>query len=181
MKLLVSIPIFLLSMFAIAGAQNGDERDLLQFLKKNAPAVHESVLKLRDSAPADYQEALKESEEARMNYERVRRFSQEGAAACLEMFRIDYFAIGVADEIVLSKDPAERARLKADLTRMIEDSFDQWVIYERARIEQLERAIQQSRKKFEEEAGAKADVVAHDVEQLLEASREHRMGKGSPK
>ncbi|MFT5470149.1 MAG: hypothetical protein ACI8UO_005273 [Verrucomicrobiales bacterium] len=175
MKLL--IPIFFLLFAVLASAQEADESELLSFLRTNTKEVYDSVVMLRETDPADYQEALIEAAEAMASYENVRQHSKKGAAAYLKMFEIDYFAIGVADELVLSKDEKEQAELKAELTGMIERSFDQWVIYERARIEQLERAIKAAREKFDEEAATKESVVKQDMEQLLESTRAYQREK----
>ena len=159
------------------GTIRADEAEFLGFLKMHVPEVHEVVIELRKSDPVDYQEALREAEAAQANFERVRKYSAEGAAAFLEMFRLDFFAVGIADEIVLSDDPDEKTRLKTELTKMIGESFDQWEIYERARIEQLERALKQTREQFEEEAESKAEIVEQDVEQLLKESRQYQREK----
>lgn len=167
----------LFSLLSILGSIRANEAELLAFLEQHLPEVHEVVIELRETDPYDFKEALREAEDAKASFERVRKYSAVGAAAFLEMFRIDFFAVGIADEIVLSDDPDEKARLKTQLTKMIDDSFDHWVVYERARIEQLERVLKQTRERFEEEAGSKAEIIEQDVEQLLRESRQYQRDK----
>lgn len=178
MKIILTSIIIAISC-AFASAQEANEAALIDFLKKHVPEVHESILQLRKDDPVDYREALKEVADARAEYRKVVSYNDRAAVAYLRMFELDFFAIGVSDQFVRSENREERKQLKEELTDLIDESFAYWVIYERARLDQLEKQLQKARQNFEKEAADKPGVVEQDVEQIIEDSREYLREKGS--
>lgn len=157
----------------------GEEEDLaLAFLKRHAPEIHREVVSLRESDPKGYRDSVEEAAEAAREHAWLLKWGEKAtAAAFLKMYKIDFDAIVVADEIVASDDDKEKKRLKEELRKLVDASFEQWALVEKARVERLEREVAALRRDFEEAMANREDVVAHDCEALLEETRAFRKSK----
>ncbi|MEM7144661.1 MAG: hypothetical protein AAF591_05970 [Verrucomicrobiota bacterium] len=155
-----------------------DDKDAaFAFLKKNAPGVLSEILLLENEDPEGYRVSVEEAAEAAREHGRLVELGERAAAAAyLRMYRIDFDAVAVADEIVMSGDNAERERMKEELRRLVDASFEQWLIVEKARVERLEREVAALREDFEAVKANRAEVVAEDCEALLEETRAFRRG-----
>ena len=115
MKPLLHLPAVLALLLLSAAAQS-IHADALTFLKKHAPEIHAEISALKNGEPADYRSALDDARKAAAEHAKlIATGDTKAAAACVKMYAIDFEAVGISDEIVASKDDAEKARLTTKL------------------------------------------------------------------
>ena len=173
---------FLLSFTAFPGlrAATPDDQDAasLEFLRKNAPAIHTIILSLKDGEPEDYRSAMSDAAEAAADHAALSAAGDSKAAeARLRMYVIDFDAIGVADEIAACKDEAKLPELKTKLRALIDASFAQWAIVEDARIRRMEKELAALKTAYADAVNRRAEVVESDAATLIEECREFQKNK----
>lgn len=168
-------------LLAPVAAQSTDA-DALAFLKKHAPEIHAEISTLKNSEPADYRSALDDARKAAAEHAKlIAAGDAKAAAACVKMYAIDFEAIGVADEIIASKDDAEKARLTTKLRGLIDASFEQWAVVEQARIQRLDRELAALKTDYQQAITDRTKVVERDTAQLIEESRAFQKSKTKQK
>jgi hypothetical protein len=181
MKTILCLFTLLVLPFMPATAQSTDA-EALAFLKTHAPKIFAEISALKDVEPADYRSALDDARKAAADCTKFTAAGDTNAAAAgVKMYEIDFAAIGVADEIVASKDDAEKQRLTDKLHGLIDASFEQWVIVEQARIRRLDKELAALKSEVTNAITNRAKVVAADTAQLIEESRTFRKNKNKPK
>ena len=167
-----------LSGLAIAQPKSSKpEAETLAFLKKHDAEIHAFLLDLRQNDRADYRSALADAKIAAREHRNLIEFDAAGAAAYLEMYRIDFEAIGVADQIVLTDDEDRRQELRGELRKLIALSFDQWVIFERAKLRKLAADVESMQQSLAADIKNKSAVVDHDIDALIAESRKYQKEK----
>ncbi len=158
----------------------GDQENLaMAFLEKHAPEVRREIAALRDADAEGYRISVAEAAAAAREHGRLLELGDRPAAAAyLKMYQIDFDAVAVADEIVASEDEREIERLEEELRELVDASFEQWAIVERARVERLEREVAALRGDFEEAMANRKDVVRRDCQALLDETRAFRKRGG---
>ncbi len=180
----ILIPVFsLLLLGALKGEQKaelktapmtshrGDAENAVLFLEKNASEILSELKKLKITDKESYKGALSDAIVAQKEFTKVMGYDPVAAKSYLQMYRNDFEAIGYADEIALSKDPQEIAQLRIELKKLIGQSFEHWVIYERARLKHLQAELTKLKKNFEEDSKQKEAVIKHDMESLIKESK----------
>lgn len=166
------LPAFLY-IVSVTPAIAATEAEVFDFLKKHAPEVYKEMVRLKKEEPKAYKVTWPETHDARQEYLRVRDYNPEAAEAYLKMFRIDFDVVGYSDELVQATDAEKVKQLREKIKEQIGKSFDQWVIYERARLAQLQTQLDKTKQNFEKDAANKAKVVEHDTEVLIQQSRRY--------
>lgn len=171
------LTVLLLLVASIATAGTTDA-DALSFLKQHAPGIHATLTELQATDAADYRDALNDVRKAAEEYAKIEAAGDTvAAAAYLKMYAIDFSAITVSDEILRSKDDAERRQLTARLRQLIAESFDQWAIVEQARIRRLEEDLAALKDDLHSALRDREKVIDSDTAQLIEESRAYQADK----
>ncbi|MEM8956073.1 MAG: hypothetical protein AAGD22_18105 [Verrucomicrobiota bacterium] len=167
-------PLLLIALTTI-GLFAQDKLAPMSFLEKEAPELLEDFRWLKKNDPSGYRSSLEDATVAAHEYSHLLKIGEKKtASAYLKMYKIDFEAIGIADEIVTSTDEGERKQLKSSLRKLVAASYEQWVIVERARITRLEQEVARLRKDFESTIQDKAAVIDADVQSLIQESRDFR-------
>jgi len=173
MKYLSILAVLTFLFVSGAEAQADTGPDLTGFLERKAPEVLAELKRLKSAAPDDYRETMAETVAAKSEYERVVAFSERGAEAYLQMYRLDFEAVWYSDEIAGSEDAAKSKELREELERLIADSFDQWIVYEQAKLDKLKADLATAGAQLEEHRRNKKEIVREDTEALIEEARVH--------
>ncbi len=175
MKILV---IFLLLSLTAFPCPAQSEAEALAFVKQHHPAIHQKILTLKTTAPEDYQNALDDAIKATTDHQKILASGDAAAAtAFLKMYDIDFAAIALSDQYLAAQTDPERTALKQQLQTKIAESFDQWLIVERSRVQRLEAELAKAKASVEEAARHREKVIAEDTEALLEESRTYQKSK----
>ena len=86
-------------------------------------------------------------------------------------------AISVSDKLVLATDEPEKAQLRAELQKLIAQSFDQWIIVEQARIQRMEKELAALKADFQKAQHEREKVIESDTDKLIEESRAYQQQK----
>jgi hypothetical protein len=158
------------------------DADALAFLQKHAPEIHRQVAPLAKSDPQDFRSALDDAKAAAAEHAKfVAAGDTAAAAASLKMYALDFDAIGLADDIVQSKDDAETKQLTAKLREVIAASYEQWAIVEQARIRRMEAELAKLKTELQAALADKNGVVEKDTAALIEECREYQRKKNAGK
>ena len=154
------------------------DAEALAFLKANAPQIHTQIAPLEKADPQDFRSAIDEAKEAAAEHGKFTASGDTAAAAAyLKMYAIDFEAIGVADDIVLATDEAEKARLTAKLRTLIAASFEQWAIVEQARVRRVEAELTKLKAELQQALADKDKVIEKDTAALIEECRAFQKSK----
>lgn len=167
-------------MLGTSPLRAGDTTDAaaLAFLATHAPQIHAQVAPLEKSAPEDFRSAIDDAKEAAAEHAKLTTSGDTAtAAAYLKMYAIDFDAIGVADEIVLTTDEAEKAKLTAKLRTLIAASFEQWTIVEQARVRRVEAELARLKAELQQAVSDKEKVIDKDTAALIGESRAFHQSK----
>ena len=171
MKTLLQL-IAALALLLLPAAAQSTDAEALTFLKAHAPKIHAEISALKNSEPADYRSALADARKTAAEHAKLTVAGDaKAAAACLKMYEIDFEAIGIADEIVASKDTAETERLTKQLRGLIDASFAQWAIVEQARARRLEKELTSLKNELAAAMANRTKVVDGDTTKLIEECR----------
>lgn len=171
-----------LALLLLPAAGQSTDADALTFLKKHAPEIHAEISALKSSAPADYRSALDDARKAATEHAKlIAAGDTKAAAACVKMYATDFEAVGIADEIVASKDEAAKTRLTTKLRGLIDASFAQWTIVEQARIQRLDKELVALKTDYQQAVADRAKVVERDTAKLIEESRTFQKSKAKQK
>ncbi len=176
MKTLIT---FLLCMViqTIAQAET-TEADALAFLKKHAPDIHAKLTALKSADAADYANALEDAIQATEEHAKIEASGDtEAAAAHVKMYRIDFAAIALSDQILRTKDESEKQVLTTQLRQLISDSFDQWTIVEQARIRRIEKELNNLKTDLQKAITDRDKVIDSDTQKLIEESKAYQATK----
>ncbi len=171
--------IFITYSLSLLSGRSG-ESETLKFLQESAPDVHQELAQLKIAEPDVYNETLNEAVEMHAEYNRVIRFSRKGAAAYLEMYLIDFDAVWYSDEIAKSRDKLKINELTEELSKLISDSFDQWMIYEQEKLKKIAADLEVAAKNLDQNARNKSEIVKDDTHTLIEQSREYLKKSKAP-
>lgn len=176
-KLLTLLASLLLLLPLGASGEPGDA-EALTFLKKHAPEILTEITKLKATAAADYRSALDDARKAAADYGKLEAAGDTAAAAAyVKMYAIDFDAIGVADDIVASKDEAEKTRLTQKLRELIAASFDQWTKVEQARVRRIEKELAGLKSDLQTALREREKVIESDTARLIGESKSHQAAK----
>lgn len=171
-----------LALLLLPAAAQSTDADTVAFLKTHAPEIHAEISALKNSEPADYRSALDDARKAAAEHAKlIAAGDTKAAAACVKMYAIDFEAIGIADEIIASKDEAEKARLTTKLRGLIDASFEQWAIVEQARIQRLDKELAALKGDYQQAVADRAKVIERDTAKLIEESRAFQKAKTKQK
>jgi hypothetical protein len=93
------------------------------------------------------------------------------------MYRIDFAAISLSDQILRTSDADEKQKLTVRLRQLIAESFDQWIIVEQARIRRLEKELAGLKVDFQTALTDREKVIERDTLKLIEESRAYQAEK----
>jgi hypothetical protein len=172
---------FILLIFALMSAPlraQVTDAGALAFLQKHAPEIHRQVAPLEKSDPQDFRSAIDDAKQAATEHAKfVAAGDTAAAAASLKMYALDFAAIGLADDIVQSKDDEETKQLTAKLREVISASCEQWAIVEQARIRRMEGELAKLKTELQAALADKNGVVEKDTAALIEECREYQRKK----
>lgn len=154
------------------------DAEALAFLKTHAPQIHAQVAPLEMSAPQDFRSAIDDAKKAAAEYEKLTTSGDTAtAAAHLKMYLMDFEAIGIADDIVLTADATEKTKLTAKLRTLIAASFEQWAIVEQARVRRVEAELTKLKAELQQTLADKDKVIEKDTAALIEECRAFQKSK----
>ena len=172
-----------LALLIICGplcAADMTDADALAFLKTHAPEIHAQVAPLEMSAPQDFRSAIDDAKEAAAEHAKLTTSGDTATStAYLKMYAIDFDAIGIADDIVLATDEAEKAKLTAKLRTLITASIEQWAIVEQARVRRVEAELAKLKTELQQALADKGKVIEKDTATLIEECREYQAKKAA--
>lgn len=170
--------ITLLCLLSCATLHAQSEAEALDFVKAHHPAIHDKIVALKTTAPDDYQSALDDAEKAAADYARIEASGDKPAMeAFIKMYAIDFAAVTLSDKYLRATNDKDRADLKAQLRVKIAESFDCWVIVERARVKRLEAELAKAKVAIENAVTNREKVITDDTEALINESADYQKTK----
>ena len=158
------------------------DADALKFLQKETPKIYEQVAPLEKSDAEDFRSAMDDAKKAATDHAAlIASGDTSTAAAYLKMYELDFQAIALADEIVLTSDEATKQSLTDKLKVVIAASLEQWAIVEQARIRRLEADLAKLKAEFNEAIQNKSKVIDKDTASLIEECRDYQKTKTKKK
>ena len=177
MKLVISLVL----LFLFAPYTRSDETapfdQIMKRVQNLAPEIHEELQLLKESEPTVFADEIERLRGAIAERDRVAKFSKQGAEAYWQMYRIDFEAVWYSDEIAASKDPQKTGELKRELKKQIAKSFDQWAIYEKAKLEKVKKDLEAAEAELAQHLANKNGIVEEDTEALIQESRDYLQKK----
>ena len=176
MKLVVAILLPMLLLFYPAYAEEitgRTEAEIQVYLEKHAPEIAEEARRLKPRHPSDYREVIDEARRAIAEFTKVNRFSPEGARAYWEMYRTDFEAVWYSDQIAEKRKGIESDELKTELKKLIGQSFDYWLIYEKSKLKKIQADLARAETQLKQHEVNRLEIIAEDTESLIEESRRY--------
>ncbi|MEM9017973.1 MAG: hypothetical protein AAGC68_13245 [Verrucomicrobiota bacterium] len=176
MKFLIQfLSLLLILVSGSLGQDLPSERELLKRLEDMAPEIHEELRRIEKTDPRIFREELEAAGSAFNEYDRVRGFSETGAAAFWEMYRIDFEAVWYSDKIASlgEGEPEKASELRKELKSLISKSFDSWLVYEEEKLEKVRADLRVAESNLRRHRKEKEAIVEGDTDELIEESRRY--------